>query len=415
MNRFRLPFQLVFALALLAGLGLATPSRAADAPAQATLAIAFAQAWQLHPQAAGLDARDAEALAALDLAKGLTPQAAAATLGHLNDRIHRNQGRSEWALELAVPLWLRGQQDARLTEAQSRILGAAAQRAAVKLVLAGNLRDAWWNLANARAAQGLAQRKLDTARALQADVHKRYRVGELSRIDANLAQGEVLAAEAEGADAQSARQLAEQAVVTLTGLSAPAALTEETPALPTAADQHPLPHPLYLAATAATRSAQARLLLASTTNRAAPEVAVRVLRERSDLTERYGNQVGVRLTVPFAVSAQIQRDTSAALAESLEAEAEQQRTQTRLTQDLARAQAQLSTAERQLTLSGQRVALTTDNLTLAEKAFALGESDLATLLRLRSAAFDAMGSQERQRINRSAAVSRLNQALGVLP
>ncbi len=411
MNRFRLPAQLVFALALLTGLGLVSPSRAADAPVQATVASAFAQAWQLHPQAAGLDARDAEARAALDLANGLTPQPAAATLGHLNDRIHRNQGRSEWELELAVPLWLRGQQDARLTEAQGRILGAAAQRAAVKLTLAGNLRETWWNLANTRAALGLAQRKLDTARALQADVHKRYRVGELSRIDANLAQGEVLAAEAEWADAQSALQLAEQALVTLTGAPAPTALAEETPATTTAIDQHPV----QLASIAATWSAQARLRLTSTTNRAAPELAVRVLRERTDTAERYGNQVGVRLTVPFAVGAQIQRDTSAALAESLEAQAEQQRTQTRLTQDLTRAQAQLSTAERQLTLSGQRVALTTDNLVLAEKAFALGESDLATLLRLRSAAFDDMGTQERQRINRAAAVSRLNQALGVLP
>jgi cobalt-zinc-cadmium efflux system outer membrane protein len=61
------------------------------------------------------------------------------------------------------------------------------------------------------------------------------------------------------------------------------------------------------------------------------------------------------------------------------------------------------------------VALASDNLALIEKAFSLGESDLATLLRLRSAAFDAMGSLERQRISRAAAVSRLNQALGVLP
>ncbi|MBK6649180.1 MAG: TolC family protein [Betaproteobacteria bacterium] len=153
----------------------------------------------------------------------------------------------------------------------------------------------------------------------------------------------------------------------------------------------------------------------STTNRAAPELAVRVLRERTDLTERYGNQLGVRLTVPFAVGAQIQRDTSAALAESLETQAELQRTQTRLEQDLARARQQLNTSERQLALSQQRVALASDNLALIEKAFSLGESDLATLLRLRSAAFDAIGSLERQRISRAAAVSRLNQALGVLP
>ncbi len=396
-------------LALLAALAL--PGWAAESAA-IDLAGALAQAWQQHPQAAGLDARDAEARAALDLANGLTPQPAAATLGHLNDRLNRNMGRREWELELAVPLWLRGQQDARQDEAQSRIQLAAAQRAAVKLALAGSLREAWWTLASARAGLALATRKLDNARALQADVLKRYRVGELSRIDANLAQNEVLAAQAEWADASSAVLLAEQAYATLTGQSPPATLPEEAPAVVAAT---PDKHPQLLASTATARSAQARVRTTSTTNRAAPELAVRVLRERTDLTERYGNQLGVRLTVPFAVGAQIQRDTSAALAESLETEAELQRTQTRLEQDLARARQQLNTSERQLALSQQRVALASDSLALIEKAFSLGESDLATLLRLRSAAFDAIGSLERQRISRAATVSRLNQALGVLP
>ncbi|MBK7654243.1 MAG: TolC family protein [Betaproteobacteria bacterium] len=341
---------------------------AADAAAL-DLAGALAQAWQLHPQAAGLDARDAEARAALDLANGLTPQPAAATLGHLNDRLNRNMGRREWELELAVPLWLRGQLGARQDEAQSRIQLAAAQRAAVKLALAGSLREAWWTLASVRAGLALATRKLDTARALQADVLKRYRVGELSRIDANLAQNEVLASEAEWADVSSAVLLAEQAYATLTGQSPPATLPEEAPATAAAT---PDQHPQLLASTATARTAQARVRLTSTTNRAAPELAVRVLRERTDLTERYGNQVGVRLTVPFAVGAQIQRDTSAALAESLEAEAELQRTQTRLEQDLARARQQLNTSERQLALSQQRVALASDNLALIEKAFFAG-------------------------------------------
>lgn len=399
-------------LALLTGLVLALSGWAADAQEQATLTSAFAQAWQLHPQAAGLDARDAEARAALDLANGLTPQPAAATLGHLNDRLNRNMGRREWELELAVPLWLRGQQGARQDEAQSRIQLAAAQRAAVKLALAGSLREAWWTLASVRAGLALATRKLDTSRALQANVLKRYRVGELSRIDANLAQNEVLAAQAEWADASSAVLLAEQAYATLTGQTPPASLPEEASATAAAT---PDQHPQLLASTATARSAQARVRLTSATNRAAPEFAVRVLRERTDLTERYGNQVGVRLTVPFAVGAQIQRDTSVALAESLETEAELQRAQTRLEQDLARARQQLNTSERQLALSQQRVALASDNLALIEKAFSLGESDLATLLRLRSAAFDAIGSLERQRISCAAAVSRLNQALGVLP
>jgi hypothetical protein len=49
---------------------------AADAPAsrRAGWHRALEQAWRLHPQAAALDARDAEAQAARDIAGGMTPE-----------------------------------------------------------------------------------------------------------------------------------------------------------------------------------------------------------------------------------------------------------------------------------------------------------------------------------------------------
>ncbi|MBK6639009.1 MAG: TolC family protein [Rhodocyclaceae bacterium] len=66
-------------------------------------------------------------------------------------------------------------------------------------------------------------------------------------------------------------------------------------------------------------------------------------------------------------------------------------------------------------MAGARLALVNDNLALAEKSFALGESDLTTLLRIRAAAFDAEAFHDRQRIARALALSRLNQTLGVVP
>ena len=396
-------------LALVWALGGA--ALAADMPAPATLAGALEQAWRQHPLAAGLDARMAEARAALDLAGAATPQPAAVTVGHLNDRLHRNLGRREWELELAVPLWLRGQQDARRDDAQGRIQLATAQRAALRLTLAGSLREAWWALAGARASLALAGRKHETAQALYRNVQRRHSAGELSRIDANLAQGEVLLAEAELAGAQAAVRQAEQALQLLTGSPAPPVLAEEAAAAPRPGETHPL----LQVAGAAADSAQAHLRLSLATPRAAPELAVRVLRERADLTERYGNQVGLRLTVPFAMGAQIRRDTSAAQAEVAEADAQRQRASDRLALDLERAQQLIDTQERLLRVAAERVALASDSLHLAEKAFALGESDLATLLRLRNTAFDALGAHERQRIGHAAARSALNQALGALP
>jgi hypothetical protein len=52
---------------------------------------AVEQAWRLNPQAAGLDAREAEARAAQDVAAGLTPEPGSVSIGNLNDRFNRNQ------------------------------------------------------------------------------------------------------------------------------------------------------------------------------------------------------------------------------------------------------------------------------------------------------------------------------------
>ena len=54
-------------------------------------------------------------------------------------------------------------------------------------------------------------------------------------------------------------------------------------------------------------------------------------------------------------------------------------------------------------------------LRLAEKAYALGESDLPGLLRARAGAWEAETAVQRQRTAGAASASRLNQSLGVMP
>ncbi|MCX7176500.1 MAG: TolC family protein [Proteobacteria bacterium] len=392
---------------------------AADAQsARSSLALALEQAWRLHPQAAALDSREAEARATQSVAAGLIPEPGSVSIASRNDRLNRNLGKQEYEVELTAPLWLPGQKAAREAEALSRIDEAAAKRAALRLELAGVLREGWWTLAAARNAGILAARRLETARALEADVRRRYKVGELSRIDANLAQAEVHAAGAELIEAEATLLEAEQTLRTLTGAAPPTNMDEEAPATwrsPDATLATPEAHPLLAAAAAAARSARARVTVADESRRAAPEMALRVVRERTDFAETYGNSVGVRLKIPFSSGAQVRRETSAAQADAAQADAEMLRTQTRVQLDAERAQRALHASERQFALALERRELSTENLRLSEKAFSLGESDLATLLRIRAAAFDAEAFHARQRLARAAAISRLNQALGVLP
>jgi outer membrane protein TolC len=403
----------VFATGLLAGF-----SAQATEMQKSGLAAAVEQAWRLNPQASGLDAREAEARAAQDIAAGLTPEPGSVSIGNLNDRFNRNQGKQEYEVELAVPLWLPGQKTAREAEAASRLDETVAKRAALRLEVSGELREAWWKLAAARSAKLLASRRLETARALESDVMRRYRVGELSRIDANLAQTETHAANAELVEAEATLLQAEQAVQTLTGSPAPKALDEESPTTRRLNDETgdtAASHPLLAVTAAAARSARARVKVADESRRAAPELALRVVRERGDFAEAYSNSVGIKLKIPFSSGSQVRRETSAAQAEANQSDADLLRTQTRVRLDAERAQRNLQSAERQLAMAQERRQLSAENLRLAEKAFSLGESDLATLLRIRAAAFDADAFFDRQRVARAAAISRLNQALGVLP
>lgn len=404
-----------------AGLAFGLPAYAADAadaaPARSGLAQALEQAWRLHPQAAALEGREAEARAAQEVAAGLTPEPGSLSIGSRNDRLNRNRGMQEYEVELAAPLWLPGQKAAREAEAASRVDAVAASRAALRAELAGELREAWWALAAARNARLLAARRLDTARALEADVRRRYKVGELSRIDANLAQSEVHAAGAELIETEATLLQADQALRTLTGTAAPQDMAEETPPRPTQAGAQATPeaHPLLAAAAATARSARARLTVADESRRAAPELALRMVRERGDFAEPYANTVGIQLKIPFSSQALVRREGSAAQAEADQSDAEMLRAQTRVRLETERAGRALDAAERQLAMAQERLALSAENLRLSEKAFSLGESDLATLLRIRAAAFDAEAFLDRQRVARAAAISRLNQALGVLP
>lgn len=394
-----------------AGLLLALMLATAPAAAQ-TLAQALEQAWQLHPQALAGSARNAQAAANIEAASSLTPGPATLSLGAASDRFHANQGQREWEVEMAVPLWLPGQKAAQSAEAASGQTHVWAQQQALRLQLAGELRTAWWTVAAARQARAQAQQRVDTAQALLANVQRRYHAGELARIDANLAQREVLAAQGALAGSDAALLQAEQAFRALTGTAAPGQLHPEPPAVQDAPGQE---HPLRAAASAALAQAQARVRSADITRRAAPELALRMVRDRGAAGQPYANTLGVQLKVPLSSGPLVRQAQSAALAGLAQAQAEMDQVERTLALDADLARRHLEATERQWNQAQERLTLDTDTLQLAEKAFALGETDLTALLRARSDALEAQALVGQQQVALMAARSRMHQTLGVLP
>jgi cobalt-zinc-cadmium efflux system outer membrane protein len=330
-------------------------------------------------------------------------------------------GQQEYEVELATPLWLPGQKAAREDAAASQIDEVPAKRVALALGAgrraARGVVERWPRRATPGRWQ--ARRVDDGACALESDVRRRFRAGDLSRIDGNLAQSEVLAAEAELIEAEAAccrrnspaRADWRQRAGRRAGEESPTPIAAREPVQRHRRTRCWPPPPLP-------RAARGRATtVAAESRRCAPELALRVVRERGDFAEPYANSIGVRLTIPFSSGALVRRDKLGRQAEASQADAEMLRCAEPLSNSMTeRARRAISLPpERQLAMAEDRRALAADNLRLAEKAFALGESDLTTLLRIRAAAFEAEAFLDRQRVARAAAISRLNQALGALP
>lgn len=392
---------------------LANQATISAKPTVSNLAEALESAWQRHPQAAALDARDAEAKAEAEWAAKLTPEPGSMSVSSRNDRLNRNSGQQEYEVEYATPLWLPGQRAAHQDKAKSLLNEAAAKRAALRWQLAGEVREAWWALASARNAKALATHRLDNIRALELDVQRRFKAGELSRIDSNLGMTEKHTAESELIEAQASLLQAEQAFYNLTGTSVPIAMPEESHPLQLSA--MPETHPQLIAALSVANTMRAHLKVVENTQRAAPELALRIVRERNAIDVSYANSIGVRLRIPFSSGPQKHRDSAAAQAEALEADATVLQVRARIQSEIDRLQQMQQPLERQITIAQESHALAMNNLRLAENAFRLGEYDLTALLRIRAAAFQAESLLERQRLARAVLISRLHQASGVLP
>lgn len=396
------------------------PQDRATAPTQ-DLAQALSQASARDPLIAALTERLGQAQAGIDIARGLTPGAAAVSLNHLSDRLQHNQGRREWEVEVASPLWLPGQQGASQRSAEHARAELQARLALRQLELAGALREQWWQLAQARAARELAQQRLQTATDLAQSVQRRYQSGDVARVDANLAHAERLSAQAEALDADATLLQALQAYTALTGMTPPPSLPPEPApadlpnAAPDTASTELEAHPQWQALQRAVDLANSRLALLDNSRRDAPELALRWTTQRGDALSPYDQAVGIKLTVPLSASDRVRQDSAGARAELAQADRELALTRARLAQALQSAQAELASTRAQQDLAAQRSALTADNLKLAQRAFDLGEQDLATLLRARSADHEARAWLTRQTLAHQAAVSHLQQAKGLLP
>ncbi len=376
-----------------------------------SLRAALDQAWEKSPQAQTLEAKRAESDAQGVAANSLLPGAPVIILGHRNDQLSNNAGVREWEAGIALPLWLPGQRDARQRQAKVGRVGLEADIRALRLRLAGELREAIWQVRQVEAQIRLDEARAQTAKKLAEDVAKRVRAGELAKTDLNLAQNEWRTAQAAILQNRNRLLQAQQAYATLTSTTVlPDDSAESAQSKPLSDD-----HPLMEEARLAIEVAQAQVRVVSQSRRDYPEFELSTRRERGSLNDPYASTVALALRLPLATSARNLPLTSAAQTALTRAQSEYTRARLTLEYQLQQAVQALQAADQLLDLARQQRAAAWENLDLIQKSFSLGESDLFTLLRARTAAFEAEQAHNQQEIASALSRARLNQAQGVLP
>ncbi|MCU0886404.1 MAG: TolC family protein [Rubritepida sp.] len=369
-----------------------------------------------HLEAAlSLDAgfRALEAQRAAVAARGAavrTPIAGSPSLGgsFRSDTRGPNQ-QYEFDAEVAAPVWLPGQRGALRGTVESAVSEVEQRLALRRLEVAGLLRDAWWNAAEARRAAQLARERLTTAREIERDVARRARLGDIPPTEALLARNETLGAEVALTQADAEAAAAEAAYRTLTGGLAPNLPPESVRPRAQAG-----PHPVLRAGEAALATAEARQRLVAATPRDNPELGF-FGRQEGGSTTTEATSLGIRLRVPLATEARNLPRRAEAESEITRATAELAQSRRQVEAAIARAQAQLRAAEATARVARERLRVAREQEAIALAAFRAGETGAFDLFRVRQLRLDAANEEGRAAVEALRARSLVNQALGILP
>jgi cobalt-zinc-cadmium efflux system outer membrane protein len=394
---------------LLAGLAALLVSASAYG-APPTLSEAFASAWARQPEALADPELRAAATARSRAATSPFAESPAVVLREFSDRWRDDVGAREVEVELEAPIRLPGAWSAARNVASADEAGYVASLDVTKLQVAGEVRMRWADARAAVARAAVAGRRAAAASALAEDVQRRVRAGEMSRAEGNQTDGAARLAEAELHTARAAAARALRAWQVYTGLEQLPEVAESVSTFDAEA-----PHPAVVSASARSDAAAARARMASVERVGMPELTLGMRRERPASGVDYEDAILLGVRMPIGGFARQRATVAAARGEAAAAAGTVERSRALVDAERASARAALDAAQAVERLAAERDALARETLQLYTRAFALGEIDLATRLRVQNERYDAEFDLEIARIENARAISALNQAIGVLP
>ncbi|MCH2240039.1 MAG: TolC family protein [Blastomonas sp.] len=401
----RLPFG-VGVMLLGAAVMALSPALAQDDAPVASLHDAFERAAARLPEAAASPALKAQVDAQRRAASG--PFVGPPVVS--GDVLTRSGGIIEQEARVSAAIRWPGEGRSGISAAALAGDAVNAKLVAAQLTLAGDIRTAYWQLAGARSAVEIEQQHVAIARVETEQVARLVQAGVQARRELLVSQADLAAAMGRLSASESDLAEARASVEGLIG-DVPDIFGDEDLSPSTDIETHPA----LRAAEANAKALEANAAYARFGTRPRVEGTIGVRRERNDPRGNYEDALLVGIAVPLGRDQRAIADAGGARAEALAAVAEAARLRLRLIADQRAASVRLSIAERALVDAEMRQSALREALMLTERGRTEGEIGYIEYLRARQALFDADRDLGAARIAKSAAISNLNQAMGVLP
>ncbi|MGK0674073.1 MAG: TolC family protein [Halothiobacillaceae bacterium] len=363
------------------------------------------------PEQTLVDARQSEARAVLEQAEGLLAAPPTLTLGAQGGREDGSFGEyREWRAGVELPLWRPGQSDAHRQLAMSIDGLAREDMRALQLDLAGQLREAAWQVVLAQASAKALQVASEETRHALDRLKRLVALGERPRADLVTLEGEILDLDQQLASARAETRLALASWRMISRQDAPPALPLET----AAAEQPIETHPLWAQARLALERAKAERRTGTLAAKGSPTLGMEARHEEPPGSPALDTiSLNLNLPLPWERHRQV-AETALRYAET-EAAVRLARIERELM--LARQQAALGleSAQLQAQMAEKRALAAREERRLASRRLEEGEMDIIDYVSVLRRTLDAERTAQLGRLEVGRWIARHNQAQGVLP
>lgn len=313
-----------------------------------------------------------------------------------------------------VPLWNLGQRDAEQTVAKQAENSAMSQADAIKLRVAGLIRNALWGIALANLSYEQAKTELTITDQLLAKVQRRVELGDLPRADLLLAQTESLQKRSVVTLAEAELMHARKRYSSITQMTKIPSDYQEKLADILKIQQS---HPALVAINSQIERKQAQLDAIKLVGSGQTNLAVGINSDRftNDPRSNQTDSFNIGVTVPFGGSAHLAPHVAAVNVELNKLIAEREQLSRDLEQAHHEAEHNLEVNRVELGIANELKQVAEEHLKMTQLSFSVGEINLMDLLRIQARTQQAILNAKERAVMLQRDIAFYNQAVGVMP